>query len=53
MLLATAEVLNIFDQANVIANSYNLQQQGNQRFFEAVPTRLTPRTFNVRLRVDF
>ena len=53
MLLATAEVLNVFDQSNVVANSYNLQQRGTLRFFEAVPTRLTPRTFNVRLRLDF
>ena len=54
MLLATVEILNVFDQANVIANAYNLQQRPNgSNFFEAVPTRLTPRTFNVRLRVDF
>ena len=52
-LLATAEVLNVFDQTNAIANTYNLLQRGNARYFEAVPTRLTPRTFNVRLRVDF
>jgi hypothetical protein len=46
----TAEVLNVFDQSNTIA--YNFVDSG-QGFFEGVPTRLTPRTVNVRLRLDF
>ena len=52
-LLATVEVLNVFDQTNTIAYSWVEQVQSGQRFFNAVPTRLTPRTINVRLRVDF
>ena len=46
----TAEVLNVFDQSNTIAYSFIDSGQG---FFEGVPTRLTPRTVNVRLRLDF
>jgi hypothetical protein len=52
-LLATVEVLNVFDQTNTIAYSWVEQVRDGQRFFTAVPTRLTPRTLNVRLRVDF
>jgi hypothetical protein len=52
-LLATVEVLNVFDQTNVIAYSWVEQNSGTRRVFTAVPTRLTPRTFNVRLRLDF
>lgn len=51
-LMATAEVLNVFDMTNVI--SYTWTSDGDEReFFQAVPTRLTPQTINVRLRVDF
>jgi hypothetical protein len=46
----TAEVLNVFDQSNTIAYTFVDSGQG---FFEGVPTRLTPRTVNVRLRLDF
>ncbi|HLA63957.1 MAG TPA: hypothetical protein VK610_05995, partial [Rhodothermales bacterium] len=46
----TAEVLNVFDQGNTIA--YNFVDSG-QGFFEGIPTRLTPRTVNVRLRLDW
>ncbi|HEX9951581.1 MAG TPA: TonB-dependent receptor [Rubricoccaceae bacterium] len=53
MMLATVEVLNVFDQTNVIAQSYVEQINGSRRAFLAVPTRLTPRTINVRLRMDF
>ena len=48
-LAATVEVLNVFDQANTIA--YAFVRDGP--LFQAVPTRLTPRTLNVRLRLDF
>lgn len=58
-LLATVEVLNLFDQTNTI--SYSWQEQARLdpgsgrviRTFTAVPTRLTPRTLNVRVRLDF
>jgi len=46
----TAEVLNVFDQSNTIAYTFIDSGQG---FYEGVPTRLTPRTVNVRLRLDF
>ena len=52
-LLATVEVLNVFDQTNTVAYSWVEQVQNGRRFFEAVPTRLTPRTLNVRVRMDF
>ena len=53
VMLATVEVLNVFDQTNVIAQSYVEQNTGGRRSFLAVPTRLTPRTINVRFRFDF
>ena len=49
-LAATVEVLNVFDQANTIAFSW---VRDGPSLFQAVPTRLTPRTLNVRLRLDF
>ena len=52
-LRATVEVLNVFDQTNTIAYSWVEQVRSGNRFFTAVPTRLTPRTLNVRFRVDF
>jgi len=52
-LLATVEVLNVFDQTNTIAYSWVEQFESGQRGFTAVPTRLTPRTLNVRARIDF
>ncbi len=52
-LYATVEVLNVFDQTNTIAYSWVEQVRDGRRTFTAVPTRLTPRTLNVRLRVDF
>lgn len=51
MLHATAEVLNVFDMTNVIA--WEWVDSSVDGFYEAVPTRLTPQTINVRLRVDF
>ncbi len=52
-LLATVEVLNVFDQTNAVAYSWVEQFSGDKRLYTAVPTRLTPRTLNVRFRVDF
>ena len=52
-MLATVEVLNVFDQDNVVAQSYVEQNSTGRRTFLAVPTRLTPRTLNVRVRFDF
>ena len=52
-LLATVEVLNLFDQTNAVAYSWVEQFSGDRRIYTAVPTRLTPRTLNVRFRVDF
>lgn len=49
-LRLTAEVLNVFNMKNTIRFSWVDSGQG---FFEGVPTRLTPRTINVRLRLDF
>ena len=53
MLRATVEVLNLFDQTNTVAYSWVEQVEDGKRNFTAVPTRLTPRTLNVRLRFDF
>ncbi len=52
-LLATVEVLNVFDQTNAVGYSWVEQFSGDRRIYTAVPTRLTPRTLNVRFRVDF
>ena len=52
-LRATVEVLNVFDQTNTIAYSWVETVNDGRRLFSAVPTRLTPRTLNVRFRVDF
>ncbi len=46
----TGELLNVFDMSNVISYSWFPDQEGT---WQRVPTRLTPRTFNVRLSVDF
>ncbi|HEX7072101.1 MAG TPA: TonB-dependent receptor [Rhodothermales bacterium] len=45
----TAELLNVFDMINTVAYSWI---PGAEGIWHRVPTRLTPRTFNVRLRVD-
>ena len=52
-MAATVEVLNVFDQDNVVAETYVEQSGGGRRTFLTVPTRLTPRTLNVRVRFDF
>jgi hypothetical protein len=44
----TAEVLNVFDMTNTIAYSWIA---GSDGVWQRVPTRLTPRQMNVRLRV--
>lgn len=46
----TAEVLNVFDMTNTIAYSYVADAQG---VWQRIPTRLTPRTVNVRMRLEF
>ncbi|WP_412068820.1 TonB-dependent receptor [Rubrivirga sp. IMCC43871] len=52
-LLATVEVLNVFDQTNAVGYSWVEQFSGDRRIYTAAPTRLTPRALNVRFRVDF
>jgi hypothetical protein len=46
----TAEVLNVFNMTNTIAYSWIA---GSDGIWQRVPTRLTPRQLNVRLRVRF
>lgn len=46
----TAEILNVFDMTNTVAYSWTPDAAG---IWRRVPTRLTPRTFNVRLRIAF
>ncbi|MDX1439311.1 MAG: TonB-dependent receptor, partial [Rubricoccaceae bacterium] len=50
LLKLTAEVLNVFNMKNTITYSWVADGNG---CFEGVPTRLTPRTVNVRVRLDF
>ncbi len=46
----TGEVLNVFDMTNTIAYSYVADATG---IWQRIPTRLTPRTVNVRMRLNF
>ncbi len=46
----TAEILNIFDMTNTVAYAWVPDAAG---IWQRVPTRLTPRTINVRLRTSF
>ncbi|MEX0822698.1 MAG: TonB-dependent receptor [Rhodothermales bacterium] len=46
----TAEVLNVFDMTNTVAYTWVPNGSG---IWERIPTRLTPRTFNVRLRLTY
>jgi outer membrane receptor protein involved in Fe transport len=46
----TAELLNVFDMTNTVAYSWIPDATG---IWQRVPTRLTPRTFNLRLRTTF
>ncbi|MCH7640499.1 MAG: TonB-dependent receptor, partial [Bacteroidetes bacterium] len=49
-LRLTGEVLNVFNMKNTIRFTWVASGNG---FWDGVPTRLTPRTINVRLRLDF
>ena len=49
-LRLTGEVLNVFNMKNTIRFTWVANGNG---FWDGVPTRLTPRTINVRLRLDF
>ena len=46
----SAELLNVFDIVNTVAYSWIPDATG---IWQRVPTRLTPRTFNVRMRTTF
>ncbi len=46
----TGEVLNVFDMTNTISYSYVDDARG---IWQRIPTRLTPRTVNVRMRLRF
>jgi hypothetical protein len=46
----TAEVLNVFNMTNTVAYTWVANASG---IWRRIPTRLTPRTFNVRLRLTF
>jgi hypothetical protein len=46
----TAELLNVFDMTNTVDYTWIPGQNG---IWKRIPTRLTPRTVNVRLRVQF
>lgn len=46
----TAELLNVFDMTNTVAYTWVPNGDG---IWQRVPTRLTPRTFNIRARLDF
>jgi hypothetical protein len=45
-LMLTAEVLNLFDMTNTVAYNWDAD-------FNRIPTHLTPRTVNVRMRLKF
>ena len=49
-LEATAEILNLFDMINTVAYSW---VPGAEGIWRRIPTRLTPRTYNLRVRVEF
>jgi hypothetical protein len=46
----TAEVLNVFDMVNTVAYNWVPAASG---VWNRIPTRLTPRTINVRMLVQF
>ncbi|MFV1980435.1 MAG: TonB-dependent receptor plug domain-containing protein, partial [Rhodothermia bacterium] len=46
----TAELLNVFNMTNTVAYTWVANASG---IWSRIPTRLTPRTFNVRLRLTF
>ena len=49
-LQLTAELLNVFDMTNTVAHAW---VPGGDGLWRRIPTHLTPRTLNVRLRVEF
>ncbi len=49
-LSLTAELLNVFDMTNTVAYTWVPNGDG---IWERIPTRLTPRTFNVRARLEY
>jgi outer membrane receptor for ferrienterochelin and colicin len=49
-LSLTGEVLNVFDMTNTVAYTWVIGAGGR---WSRIPTRLTPRTFNLRARLDF
>ncbi|MDE2833805.1 MAG: TonB-dependent receptor [Bacteroidota bacterium] len=49
-LEVSAELLNVFDIVNTVAYSWIPDATG---IWQRVPTRLTPRTFNIRMRTAF
>ncbi|MEZ4696215.1 MAG: TonB-dependent receptor [Rhodothermales bacterium] len=49
-LQLTGEILNLFDMVNEVAYSWVPDASG---IWNRIPTRLTPRTINVRARIDF
>jgi hypothetical protein len=49
-LFLTAEVLNVFDMTNTVAYTW---VAGSDGIWDRIPTRLTPRTVNVRARLEF
>jgi hypothetical protein len=46
----TAEILNVFNMTNTVAYTWVANASG---IWSRIPTRLTPRTFNIRLRLTF
>jgi hypothetical protein len=49
-LQLTAELLNVFDMVNTVAYTWVTGADGR---YSRIPTRLTPRTFNLRARINF
>jgi hypothetical protein len=50
MLQLTGEILNVFDMVNEVAYSWVPDLNG---IWNRIPTRLTPRTINLRARIEF
>lgn len=49
-LALTGEILNVFDMTNTVAYTWIVGAQG---IWSRIPTRLTPRTYNLRMRIEF
>ncbi len=52
-LQLTAEILNVFDMVNTVAYTWIPSGGATSSTWNRVPTRLTPRTLNARLRLEF